>query len=44
MNRLNVAAGLLIGIFALQIGLPTAGQAPKEKELKTEIKEVTVFF
>ena len=44
MNRLNVATVLLIGIFALQIGLPTAGQAPKEKELKTEIKEVTVFF
>ena len=44
MNRPNVAAGLLIGFFALQCSFPAAGQVPKEKELKTEIKEVTVFF
>ncbi len=44
MNRPNIAAGLLIGFFALYSSFPAAGQVPKEKELKTEIKEVTVFF
>lgn len=44
MNRPHVKAGLLIGFLALQSSFPASGQVPKEKELKTEMKEVTVFF
>ena len=44
MNRPNIAVGLLIGFLALHCSFPAAGQVPKETALKTEIKEVTVFF
>ena len=44
MNRPNIAAGLLIVFLALHCSFPAAGQVPKETALKTEIKEVTVFF